>query len=70
MKYIFVTMKEFIAKGGILSKGRDIYDDNERYIGSYVKKQGFLHIIETGNSSHPAATSVHFVKIEVRPIWK
>ncbi len=84
MKYIFVSIEEFLANGGILEKDREIYTNKQRHfterhpiefytIGYYLVSNNAGNILLAYNATYksfPLSLVVHYVKIEVTPIWK
>jgi hypothetical protein len=71
MKFIWVTLREFIDNGGKLETGRNIYlSANTNPIGEYKTFEGGLHLITSGLRTHPISETTFFVAIEVQPIWE
>lgn len=72
MKYIYVTMMEFMENGGVLKKGRELFDVEGETAGVIMDHGSMLlevhcdvpRPITIGDRFHM------FVKIEVMPIWK
>ena len=70
MKYIFVTIDEFLTYGGKLEIGRTIYNEKGLEVGE-VKQllDGDFAIIETSNRSLRIINAMFYVKIPVQPIY-
>jgi hypothetical protein len=71
---MFVTVADFIANGGELKKGREIYDLSPRYnvrgtYDRYDSKMESHYIEQIGFGKLPLYLDTNFVKIEVTPIW-
>lgn len=70
MKYIFVTIDEFLANNGKIEIGRSIYNKDGLEVGE-VKQllDNGLTIINTYNRSFQIINTIFYVKIQVQPIY-
>ncbi len=72
---IYVTISEFLSKGGTLTKGREFYrkyDDGRGYYhtSEFVKMNGDSIIARNGQGEYPVNQHMWYVKIPCTPIYK
>ena len=72
MKYpVYITLKDFLRNGGVLSEPRTIYNYRSSILGTYLftSEQGVIHVFRS-DSVQTIGTEDGYVKCESNPIFE